>query len=113
MGRRFGSDAGRESPPGASVRQRRREGVTPLVIGSAAKWRGGHPPERRFGSGAGRGSPLGASFRKHGEEAVWMNTTVRSAPEAMPAMVRPEVEGLGKVEGFAVVTSRAGGAQGR
>jgi hypothetical protein len=58
-------------------------------------------------------SPTGVAVEVFGSRVYWAEgTSVRSAPEATPATVTQEVDGLGRVEGLAVVASSGGGAAG-
>ena len=58
-------------------------------------------------------SPNAVAVEVRGGRVYWAEgTTVRSASEATLTAVTPEVEGLGKVEGFAVVAANGGGAGG-
>ncbi|HEU4408218.1 MAG TPA: hypothetical protein VFS43_23350 [Polyangiaceae bacterium] len=58
-------------------------------------------------------SASGLAVELAGDRLYWADAgAVRSAPKSMPAMVRQEVEGLGTIEGFAVVAAGEGGAAG-
>ncbi|HEU4412859.1 MAG TPA: hypothetical protein VFS43_46895 [Polyangiaceae bacterium] len=85
-------------------------------------WLGGVPREVRRLKAASASehekvadSPGGVAVEVFGGRVYWAEgTAVRSAPEATPTTVAQEVEGLGRVEGFAVVAAAgAGGAAGQ